>query len=182
MRAALACGAVARRGRFDQLLVRRQLPHAVQDSVVGGHDVGTGRALHHRLEQAAGGSHHIGLRHHRLWAFRVDQDHGTRVIALEQFQLQALEFIVHDAGALPQQHVGAGFTLDVATQVLVGRPQDLSSLLVQVTNDVDGAGTGDHPVGSRLHGGTGVGIDHHLAVGVGVTEGREIHGRATEVE
>ena len=46
----------------------------------------------------------------------------------QQFQLQALELVVHDAGAVPQQHVGAGLLLDVAAQVPVGRPQDLLAL------------------------------------------------------
>ncbi len=40
VRAALAGGALAGGGRFDQGLARCQLAHAVQDAVVGGDDVG----------------------------------------------------------------------------------------------------------------------------------------------
>jgi hypothetical protein len=39
---------------------------------------------------------------------------------------------MHQAGALPQQHVGAGLLLDVAAQMLVRRPQDLLALRMQV--------------------------------------------------
>ena len=57
----------------------------------------------------------------------------------QQVQLQALELVVHDAGAVPQQHVGAGLLLDVAAQVAVGRPQDLPALVRQVAARWPGA-------------------------------------------
>jgi hypothetical protein len=62
----------------------------------------------------------------------VHQHLRLGVFAAQQFQLQALELVVHDAGAVPHQHVGAGLLLDVAAQVPVGRPEDLLALGLQV--------------------------------------------------
>jgi hypothetical protein len=55
----------------------------------------------------------------------VHQHLRAGVLALEQVELQALELVVHDAGTVPHEHVGAGLLLDVAAEVAVGRPQDL---------------------------------------------------------
>ncbi len=104
------------------------------------------------------------------------------MLFLEQLQLQALELVVHDARAVPQQHVGAGLLLDVAAEVAVGGPQDLLALGLQVVHHGQRAGTGHHPVGARLHGGAGVGVDDDGAVGMGVAEGGEVVGRAAEIE
>jgi hypothetical protein len=70
----------------------------------------------------------------------VHQHQRIGVLAAEQVQLQPLEFVVHDAGAVPQQHVGAGLVLDVAAQVAVGRPQHLLALRMQVADDGQRAG------------------------------------------
>jgi hypothetical protein len=50
------------------------------------------------------------------------------VLLLQRFELQGLELVVHDAGAVPEHHVGAGFAADVVAQVAVGRPQDFVAL------------------------------------------------------
>src|SRR5260363_234402 len=46
------------------------------------------------------------------------------MLGAQQPQLDALEFIMYDTCTLPEQHIGAGFLLNVAAQMLVGRPQD----------------------------------------------------------
>jgi hypothetical protein len=58
----------------------------------------------------------------------------------------------------------------------------MSALGVQVGHDLQRAGAGHHPVGACLHGGAGVGVDDDLAVRVGVAEGREVVGRAAQVQ
>jgi hypothetical protein len=58
----------------------------------------------------------------------VHQHRRLGVLLAQQLQLQALELVVHDAGAVPHQHVGAGLLLDVAAQVAVGCPEDLLPL------------------------------------------------------
>mmetsp|Transcript_6218 Transcript_6218/g.25153 ORF Transcript_6218/g.25153 Transcript_6218/m.25153 type:complete len:345 (-) Transcript_6218:315-1349(-) len=117
-----------------------------------------------------------------LGRFRVHQDLRLRMLLAQQLQLQALELVVHDAGAVPHQHVGAGLFLDVAAQVAVGRPQDFLAAGMQVGHDLQRAGTGHHPVGPGLHGGAGVGVDDDLAVRVGVAKTREVIRRAAQVQ
>ena len=134
------------------------------------------------VDQLRGRADHVGQRHHVGRRLRVHQHLRVRILGLEQVQLDALEFVVHDAGTLPQQHVGAGLLLDVGAQVPVRRPQDLLALRVQVRDDVQADRRGHHPVGARLHGGAGVGVDHHRAVGMLVAEGGEFVGRAAQVE
>ncbi|MNT19688.1 hypothetical protein D3C72_1549560 [compost metagenome] len=105
-----------------------------------------------------------------------------RILFLEQIEFDALEFVMHEATTLPQQHVGARFLLDVGTQVLVGCPQDFLALRMQVGNDVEADGRGHHPVRARLDGRAGVGVHHHRAVRMGVAEGREFIDRTAEIE
>ena len=169
-------------GGGDELLVRRLLLHLVQDAEVGGDDEAVLGALDGGLQQLAGGADDIGQRDHAGRGFGVDQCRCTGVLALEVGQFLGLEFVVDDAGALPQQHVGAGLAADVVAQMAIGAPDQLLALLAQVADDLQGDRGGDDPVGPRLHLGAGVGIDDDGAVGVLVTEGGKLVGRAAEVE
>src|SRR5260364_174605 len=54
----------------------------------------------------------------------VNQHFCARMLGAQQPQLDALEFIMYDTCTLPEQHIGAGILLNVAAQMLVGRPQD----------------------------------------------------------
>src|SRR5260363_38620 len=54
------------------------------------------------------------------------------MLGAQQPQLDALEFIMYDTCTLPEQHIGAGFLLNVAAQLLVGRPQDFFAARAQV--------------------------------------------------
>ena len=182
VRAALAGGTVAGGRRLDQRLSRRQLLHAVEHSLVGGDDVFACLAVDHRLQQLRRRAHHIGLTHHRLGRLGVHQNHRVGVVLAQQLQLESLELVVHDAGGIPQQHVGAGGLLDVAAQMLVRCPQDLLALGVQVRDDGRRTRAGDHPIGARLHRRAGVGIHHNLAIRVRVAELGKVLGRAAEVE
>ncbi len=124
----------------------------------------------------------MGQRHHVGRAFGVHQHLGRRVLAHQLLQLKSLEFVVHDARTLPHQHVGPGFALDVGAQVLVWRPQDFVPAFFERAHDVKGAARCHQPVGARLHGRAGVGIDHYRALGVLVAKGGKFVDRATEVE
>jgi hypothetical protein len=100
----------------------------------------------------------------------------------QQFELERLELVMHDAGAVPAQHVGAGLAPDVVAQVPVGCPQDLAALRVQGAHHVERTAGGDQPVGTRLHGSAGVRVDHHGTVRVLVAEGAEGIGRTAQVQ
>jgi hypothetical protein len=118
-------------GRFDQRLAGRELAHAVQDAVVGGDDVGGA------VPSTTAFSSCVVEPTTSACATTLAGDSGCTSTAPAgvralQLQLQALELVVHDAGAVPQQHVGAGLLLDVAAQMAVRRPQDLLPALVQV--------------------------------------------------
>src|SRR5260364_41993 len=58
------------------------------------------------------------------------------MLGAQQPQLDALEFIMYDTCTLPEQHIGAGFLLNVAAQMLVGRPQDFFAARAQVCNNI----------------------------------------------
>src|SRR5260363_420525 len=60
----------------------------------------------------------------------------ARMLGAQQPQLDALEFIMYDTCTLPEQHIGAGFLLNVAAQMLVGRPQDFFAARAQVCNNI----------------------------------------------
>jgi hypothetical protein len=122
MRAALAGCSVARRGRLDESLCWRQLSHLVDDAAVGRDDELLACQLLGGTDQLPGRSDHVRESDHRLGRFGVRQYLRLRMGCKQRFQLGALEFVVHHAGALPDQHVGAGRTLDVAAQVPVRRP------------------------------------------------------------
>src|SRR5260364_236520 len=68
--------------------------------------------------------------------FRVNQHFCARMLGAQQPQLDALEFIMYDTCTLPEQHIGAGFLLNVAAQMLVGRPQDFFAARAQVCNNI----------------------------------------------
>ena len=51
-------------------------------------------------------------------------------------QFLGLEFVMHHAAALPEQHVGPGFALDMAAQVTIGRPEDSFAACMQGCDDV----------------------------------------------
>jgi hypothetical protein len=92
-----------------------------------------------RLEDGAGGAHGIGQRHHVGGRLGVHQHLGLGMLFFQRLQLEGLELVVHDAGAVPEHHVGAGFALDVAAQVAVGRPQDLLAAVFERAHDVQRA-------------------------------------------
>ena len=182
MRAALAGGAVTGGRRFDQDLLRRELAHAMKDAVVGRDDEGLRVHLQHRVEQLRGRADHVGLLDDALRRLRMHEHQRAGMLRLQQVELEPLELVVDDARAVPHQHVGAGLLLDVAAEVPVRRPQHLAALLLQVVDDRQRARARHHPVGTRLHRGTGVGVDDNAAVGVGVAKALEIFGRTAEVE
>ena len=173
---------MARGGRDDQFLVRHRLLHGMEDPLVGGDDEGPVRHFPGRLHDLRGRPHAVRQFDDGGRGFRVHQHGGLRVLHHQVAQAVGLELFVHDAGAVPDQHVGAGDALDVMPEVPVGREQDLFALRVQVRDHVLGDAGGHHPVRARLHGGRGVRVNHHGAVGVLIAERRELVGRAAQVQ
>jgi hypothetical protein len=112
----------------------------------------------------------------------VHQHRGVRVQPAHPVQREALELLVHDAGAVPEQHVGAGHALHIAAQMLVRRPEDLLALCVQVLDDGQRDAGGDDPVERALTSARGVGVDDDGAVRVRVAEGAEGVRRAALVQ
>ena len=66
----------------------------------------------------------------------MHQHDGIRMLGLQRQQLLGLEFVVHDARTLPQQHVGTGLAADVVAQVPVRSPDELFSLCLEVGDDL----------------------------------------------
>ncbi len=154
----------------------------MQNAVVGGDDEFVGVQALGGGDQLRGGADYVGLRYHRFGRFRVHQDLGIRVLLTQQFQFDAFELVMHQAGALPQQHVGASLLLYIAAQMLIGRPQDFFALGMQMRHDVEPDGRRDHPVGARFDGGTCIGVHHYGAIRVGIAKGGKLIGRTTQVE
>ena len=107
-------------GRGQEGLARMALPHVVEDALVGGDDEGVGIEPAGGGDQLRRGADHIGLRGDAGRRFGMDQDGRLRMLARQRGQFVGLELVMHHAGALPQQHVGAGPRLDVGAQVAVG--------------------------------------------------------------
>ena len=110
------------------------------------------------------------------------QHRGVGVGALQVGNAAGLELLVHDTGAVPHQDVGAGFPAHIITQVTVRGPDDLLALVGQVLRHRQRDARGHHPVRPGLHRGGGVGVHHHLAIGVLVTKRGELVDRAAQVQ
>lgn len=164
------------------MLAGRPLAHLVQDALFGGDDQAPRIQCPRGLDQLGGGADHVGLRQYRRRRFGMRQHARIGVLGAHQRQLGALEFVVHQACALPQQHVGAGLLLHIVAQVPVGRPQDLLAARMQVGDQVQRDRRGDDPIGARFHRGAGVGVDHHGTVGMRVAPGREVRRGTAQVE
>jgi hypothetical protein len=123
-----AGGADPHGGGLQEGLVRRRLAHLVEDAIVGGDDEGLVGHLPRGLDDLGGGTHPVGHVDHGLGRFGMHQHRRLGVLFLEAQQGVGAEGLVHDAGAGPDQHVGAGFLLDVAAQVAVRGPEDLLAL------------------------------------------------------
>ena len=182
MAATLAGGALAGGGGLDKTLGRRGFLQLVKNALVGGDDEGVRVQLPGGLDDAGGGADHIGLFEDGRRGLRVRQ-HFRLGVALPEFrQFPALEFLVDDATALPQDHLGPGLLLHIFPQIFVRRPDDLLSRRRQALDHLHRAAGGDHPVGPGLHRGAGVGVDHHSVIGMTVAEGPEFVGGATQVQ
>ena len=77
---------------------------------------------------------------------------------------------MHDAAAVPQQHVAAGLARQVAAEVLVGGEDDLL-VRRQLRDDLLGRGGGDDDVAVRLHRCRAVDVGQRDMVGVRGAEG-----------
>ena len=106
----------------------------------------------------------------------------ARVDLFQIEQRPGLELLMHDAGAVPHEHIGAGFAAHVIAQMTIRRPQNFLAAIGQMRDDLHGDAGGHHPIGAGFYGGRGVGIDHHPALRVLVAESREFIRRAAQVE
>ena len=154
----------------------------MEDAGFGRDNQRVGVKLGGGADQLAGGADHIGQRDDLGRGFRVHQHLGLRLLAHQAAQGARLKLLVHDAGALPQQHIGPALALHIVAQKLIRRPQNLLALRVQMLRHRQGDRRGNHPVRPRLDRRAGVGVDHHLAVRMGVAEGGERIRRAGQVE
>ena len=154
----------------------------MKHAVVGRNDEFVGVERLRGIDDLRGRADRVGELDHLGGGFRVNEHLCPRMLFLQDLQLQRLEFFVHDACAVPQQHVGAGPALHVGPEVTVGRPQYLFPALVQVAHDVERDCGGDHPAGARLDRCARIRIDHHGALGVQVAETGEFIGRTTQIE
>ena len=112
----------------------------------------------------------------------MHQNGGIRVRRFQVVQAFGLELFVHDARAVPAQHVSARLVAHIATQVLVRRPQDFFTVAVQVFDQLHCNGGSDNPVSAGFHCSRRIGVNHHRTVRVLVTEGGEFVFRATDIQ
>ena len=112
----------------------------------------------------------------------MHQHFGARMPLHQTLQRRGFELLVHHARALPAQHVGAGFALHIIAEVFVRRPQNFLAARVQMRDDFERDGRGDHPVGARLDRGAGVGVDHHRALRMRVAKRGESVGRTSQIQ
>ncbi|KPY73818.1 Uncharacterized protein ALO45_05526 [Pseudomonas syringae pv. syringae] len=174
--------AVAGRRRLDEDLVRAQLLHLVEDASVSGHDerlVGQALRCGNHL---AGGADHVSQLDDCFRRLRVNQNRRLGVQGFHVFELLGFELFVDDAGTVPQQHIGTGFTLNVTTQVLIWRPDDFLTVVHQALDDLQRAARGHHPVRTGFDGCRGVGIHHHGTLRVLVAKSGELVDRAPHIE
>ena len=100
-------------------------------------------------------------------------------ILLLQFQyLLHGELLVHMACTIPQEHVSAGNTIYITTQVAVGTEDDVS-VLRQRLHYLASIAAGNHYVGNRLCGRRGVYITYNGMTGMLGNELGKLVGRAT---
>ena len=111
--------------------------------------------------------------------------HENRRLGIQRLhilQLFGLELFVNDARAIPEQHVRTGFTLHIATEMLVRSPDDLLAVVHEALDDFQRATGSHHPVGTCLDRSGGVGIDHHGALGVLIAKSRELRNGAAKIQ
>ena len=169
-------------GRFKERFLRHGLLHLEENAPVSGHNqLFIGQRLR-CFDELGGRASHIGQLHNSLRRLRVDKHGGIRIQTLQVLNAFRLELLVHDAGTVPHQHVGTGFFLNIATQMLIRCPQNLFTLRLQVLNDLHGNRRGHDPIGTRFYRRRGIGIHHHGTVGVGIAERAELVNRAANIE
>lgn len=66
--------------------------------------------------------------------------------------------------------------------MLIGRPEDLLALCLQMLDHLDGDRGGDHPVGARFHGRRRIGVDHNGAVRVRIAKSAEFIRGAADIQ
>ena len=133
-----AGGVIARCRCHQELLVRRQLLQLVEDALVRGHDECRIGQRDCRLNDLRGRTDDIRNLQHGVRRFGVRQYRRLGMQSLEIQQPSGLEFLVHNAGTVPQQHVCPGTLLDVSAQVLIRRPDDLFALRGKMLHHVHG--------------------------------------------
>lgn len=136
MRAALAGRAVAGRRCRDEGLAGAASCIFVQDAEIGRDDETRRVELHGRVDQLRGRADDVGLRDDALRRFRMHEHLRVGIFRAQQVELDALEFVVNEAGSLPHQHVGAGFLLNIATEMAIRRPDDLLAARVEIGDDL----------------------------------------------
>ncbi|RMP50647.1 hypothetical protein ALQ21_200105 [Pseudomonas savastanoi pv. glycinea] len=87
-----------------------------------------------------------------------------------------------NAGTVPQQHIGTGFTLDIATQMLVWSPDDFLAVVHQAFDDLQRTARGHYPVRTGFDRCRGVGIHHHGTLRVLIAERGKLIDRAPYVK
>ena len=67
--------------------------------------------------------------------------HQYRGIGIDSLQIgdtACLEFFMHNARAIPHEHIRAGLSFYVVTQILVGRPENFFALFCQMFDHIKG--------------------------------------------
>ena len=120
--AAAAGRSVARGGRDDKALVGRLLLQLVKDALIRGDDEFGVVHLARGVDDLRGRADPIGEFEHAGGRLRVREYRRARVDLFQIEQRPRLELLMHDAGAVPHEHIGAGFAAHVIAQMTIRRP------------------------------------------------------------
>ena len=119
---------------------------------------------------------------HRCRRFRVHQHRGIRMDLFEVGYTPGLELLMDNAGTIPHQDIRTRLPANVVTEMPVGGPDDFSVFRRQVLGHLQCDARCHNPIGTGLNRGRGIGIDHHLALRVGIAEGCKLVRGTTKVQ
>ncbi len=87
-----------------------------------------------------------------------------------------------DTGAIPHDHVGTGFILDIAAEILVGCPEQFLTLVDQVFGYLQCNTRCHHPVRTCFDCRRGIRVHNHGPVGMFITECGKLIDRTAKIQ
>ena len=99
--------------------------HLVQNAAFGGNDKLCGIALERVFEENGRRAHLVGHESNRTLALGMNKHRSIGMFGLEASDILHAEAFMHMTGAIPQQHVAAGYGIYVSAEIAVGTENQL---------------------------------------------------------